>query len=307
MKVTVIPEKIPEIKKRRVAVYARVSTGHEDQENSLEAQKQVLSDLVRRNPNMELVKVYSDRGRSGTSTEHRKVFNRMIKDAINGKIDLIVTKTISRFSRNALDAIAITRELKSLGVEVYFEAQDISSFSSDGELMFSIYSSMAQEESRSMSESIKWGIKRKMERGEFTLPYKVFLGYKKGDNNLPEIVEEEAAIVRKIYKFFLRGMSMNSIADVLTMARIMPPGGGKRWYIDTVKSILTNEKYAGNALLQKTYIEDYLTHKELPAKGKVRQYYVENSHPAIIPLETFNQVQEEIKRRKDLGKPLNYY
>ena len=311
-KVIEIPAKKKEARLQRVAIYARVSTFHESQEYSLETQKDGLERIVRGKENCKLVKTYIDRGSSGTSIEHRKAFNQMMRAARSGKFDLIVTKSISRFSRNVIDAIVATRELKKLGVEVYFQSQDISSLDSDSELIFSLLATFAQEESRNLSENIKWGIRRKMEKGEFSMPYKIFLGYKKGVDGKLEIVEEEAEIVRKIYKFFLRGLSINSIASVLTEAQIPSPMKRTSWCYESVRNILTNEKYSGNALLQKTYSEDFLTHKRLKnvntnGKNIKPQYYVEGSHPAIIEPEVFAQVQAEIARRKMSGARLSFY
>lgn len=209
---------------------------------------------------------------------------------------MILVKSVSRFSRNTLDTLAITRNLRKLGVEVYFEEQHLSSLDPKCEMMLSIMAGLAQDESRNLSENIKWGIKRKMEKGELVLPYKRFLGYKKGKNGRPEIVKREARVVREIYQLFLGGMSINRIANYLKRMNRKSPAGGI-WRYHTVLNILTNEKYAGIALLQKTYVQDYLIHKTCRNTGELQKYLIRHSHPAIIDIETFKQAQVELKRR----------
>lgn len=221
----------------------------------------------------------------------------MLNSARSGRIDLILTKSISRFSRNILDTLTTTRELRKLGVEVYFEENHLSSLDPKCELMLSILGGLAQEESRNLSENIRWGIKRKMEKGEFTLPYARFLGYKKGENGRPEIVKREARIIREIYMLFLNGRRINQIIHYLNHVKRKAPGGGV-WYYNTVLSILTNEKYAGVAVLQKTYTPDYLTHKAYKNTGEMHRYLIHRSHPAIIDIETFKRVQRELKMRR---------
>lgn len=292
-----------------MAIYARVSTTLEDQKTSFTSQREALKRIVAEHPNWKLTKTYADYGRSGTDTAHRKVFNEMISDARKGKFDLILTKSVSRFSRNTLSTIMIARDLKSIGVEIYFQAQNISTFDPDGEMILTLISSFAQEESRSISENTKWGIQRKMERGEFSLPYAHFLGYKKGADGKPEVMKEEAEIVQKIYKLFLQGLSINSIAHLLTLAQIPTPAHRTTWRFSTVKNILTNEKYTGSALLQKTCILDYLTHEPLDntnAKYQ-RQYFVTNSHPAIIAPDVFEEVQMELHRRREFDSRRSFY
>ncbi len=285
------------IKKLNVAAYARVSTELEEQQNSYEAQVKYYTEYINNNPSWNLVAVYSDEGISGTNTKHREGFNRMMDDARSGKIDLILTKSISRFARNTVDTLNCVRELKSLGIKVYFEKENIDTMDAKGEVMLTILSSLAQEESRSISENVRWGKQRSMQQGKVSMPYSSFLGYRKGDDGRPEIVEEEAKIVRRIYDEFLKGTSLNGIARMLTNSGICTPRGKKVWQPSTVKAILTNEKYKGDALLQKTYVEDFLTKKITTNKGELPQYYVEDSHPAIISKEKFDLVQERMKNR----------
>lgn len=284
--------------KRRVAAYARVSTDSDEQLSSYAAQVDFYTQHIRSNPEWEFVDVYTDEGISGTNTKKRDGFNRMIADAMEGKIDLILTKSISRFARNTVDTLTTVRKLKEKNIEVYFEKENIYTLDAKGEVMITIMSSLAQEESRSISENVTWGIRKSMADGKFSLAYKYFLGYEKGENGLPKIVEEEAKIVRKIYSLFLEGYTVRMIADYLTKQGIPTPKGKKKWCVSTVMSILTNEKYKGDALLQKTYTADFLTKSVRKNQGEVPQYYIENSHPAIIDPETFELVQNEIERRR---------
>lgn len=229
----------------------------------------------------------------------------MVADALDGKIDLILTKSISRFARNTVDTLTTVRKLKEKNVEVYFEKENIYTLDAKGEVMITIMSSLAQEESRSISENVTWGKRRSMEEGKFSLAYKYFLGYKKGDDGILEIVEEEAQIVRKIYQMFLDGKTVRTIADYLTGLGIPTPRGKEKWSVSTIISILTNEKYKGDALLQKTYTADFLTKKSKKNHGEVPQYYIKNSHPAIIDPATFDLVQQEMERRRPNRRQLH--
>ena len=285
-------------RKRRVAAYARVSTDSDEQLSSYEAQVEFYTRHISGNPEWEFVNVYTDEGISGTNTKKREGFNRMIADALAGKIDLILTKSISRFARNTVDTLTAIRKLKEKKVEVYFEKENIYTLDAKGEVMITIMSSLAQEESRSISENVTWGKRRSMEEGKFSLAYKHFLGYEKGEDGLPKIVEEEAKVIREIYRLFLEGRTVRMIADCLTRQGIPTPMGKSNWSVSTIMSILTNEKYKGDALLQKTYTADFLTKSVKKNHGEVPQYYIQNSHPAIIDPETFGLVQQEIERRR---------
>ena len=309
-KITVIPSTIDPktrapfngLAKRRVAAYARVSTDTEEQLTSYEAQIDFYTNYIKNNPDWEFVKIYSDEGISATSTKRRDGFNQMISDALNGKIDLIVTKSISRFARNTVDTLVAIRKLKEKGVECYFEKENIYTFDSKGELLITIMSSIAQEESRSLSQNVTWGIRKSFSDGKVRMPYKVFLGYKKGEDGRPEIVPEEAAIVRKIYYLFLNGSSIYEIVKILESEKVTTPGGGTKWHNSTVRSILTNEKYKGDALLQKSFMVDFLERRTKVNEGEVPQYYVENSHDPIIPREEWDLVQAIFKERFKLGR-----
>jgi len=288
--------------KRRVAAYCRVSTDDEEQLTSYEAQVDHFTKLIHENDEWEFAGIYADRDRSGTTTKGRDNFNRMIADALSGKIDLIITKSISRFARNTVDSLTMVRLLKEKGVEIYFVKENIYTMDSKGELLITIMSSLAQEESRSISENVTWGARKRMADGKVSLPYKQFLGYEKGGDGLPQIVESEAEIIRCIYRLFLYGKPPAAIAAYLTHESIPTPAGKPIWRHTTVESILTNEKYKGDARLQKSYTVDFLTKKKKINEGEVPQYYVENSHPAIIEPEIFDLVQHELKQRKLSGK-----
>ena len=286
--------------KRRVAAYARVSTDTDEQFTSYEAQIDYYTKYIEKRMDWEFAGVYADEGISGTSTKHRDGFNQMIKDAMAGKIDLIVTKSISRFARNTVDTLTTVRKLKEKGIEVFFEKENIYTLDSKGELLITIMSSIAQEESRSLSENVTWGQRKRFADGKVSLPYKNFLGYRRGENGVPEIVPEEAKIVRDIYRQFLEGAPPHTIAKRLTAQGIPTPAGKQKWAGTTVESILTNEKYKGDALLQKKYTVDFLTKKQKINHGEVTQYYVTGSHEGIVSPEIFDLVQYERARRKAL-------
>jgi len=289
-------------RKRRVAGYARVSTDSDEQFTSYEAQVDYYTKFIQSKPDWEFVKVYTDEGISGTNTKHREGFKEMVSDAITGKIDLIVTKSVSRFSRNTVDSLVTIRKLKENGVECYFEKEGIYTFDGKGELLITIMSSLAQEESRSISENITWGQRKSFSDGKVHMPYKRFLGYEKGENSRPVIVEKEASVVRLIYRLFLDGKTSSGICKYLESLNIPSPGGSSKWSKTTVDSILTNEKYKGDALLQKKFTVDFLQKKLKSNEGEVPQYYVEGSHPAIIEPGEWDHVQAEFARRKQLSK-----
>ena len=308
--VTVIPATInpltrmstTTVSKRRVAAYARVSTDSDEQFTSYEAQIDYYTQYIKSRPEWQFVRVYTDEGISGTNTKHRDGFNEMVADALAGRIDLIVTKSVSRFARNTVDSLTTVRKLKEHGTEVFFEKENIHTFDSKGELLITIMSSLAQEESRSISENVTWGQRKRFADGKVSLPYKHFLGYRKGENGLPEIEPEQAAVVKQIYAMFISGKTISAIAKALTEEGIPSPSGKPKWSATTVESILTNEKYKGDALLQKAFTVDFLTKKQKKNEGEVPQYYVENSHPAIIDPREWEMVQTEFKRRKALGR-----
>ena len=305
--VTVIPQRKKmytpsfeqETKKRRVAAYARVSTESEEQATSYEAQVDHYTKFIKKNDNWDFVKIYADEGISATNTKHRDGFNEMVKDALEGKIDLIITKSVSRFARNTVDSLVTVRELKAHNVEVFFEKENIYTFDGKGELLITIMSSLAQEESRSISENVTWGHRKRFADGKLIMPFSSFLGYERGDDGQPKIVEKEAKIVRLIYKMFLEGKTPTYIAKYLTQQNIPTPRAKDKWCSTTVESILKNEKYKGAALLQKTFTTDFLTKKKKQNEGEIPQYYVEDSHPAIVSKEVYSLVQQEFEKRKN--------
>ena len=222
----------------------------------------------------------------------------MVSDALSGKIDLIVTKSISRFARNTVDALTTIRQLKESGVEIFFEKENIYTFDSNGEILITIMASLAQEESRSISENLKWAVTKKFEQGKFSLPYKQFLGYDRGPDGMPVINEKEAAVVREIYQRYLAGQSPKAISQELERRKIPAPAGGAKWGIPTVCSILKNEKYCGDAILQKHYTADFLTKKMVQNNGELPKYYVSGSHEGIVSKEVYDLVQSEMASRK---------
>jgi len=290
------------VARRKVAGYARVSTDSEEQQTSYEAQVDYYTQYIQSREDWEFVGVYTDEGISATNTKHRDGFKQMVKDALAGKIDLIVTKSVSRFARNTVDSLTTVRKLKEHGTEIYFEKENIFTFDSKGELLITIMSSLAQEESRSISENVTWGQRKRFADGKVSMPYKQFLGYEKGEDGTPVINEEEAAIVRLIYRLFVDGKTPAGICRYLEQQGIPTPSGKQKWSQTTVDSMLSNEKYKGDALLQKKFTTDFLTKKMKVNEGEVPQYYVEKSHAAIIePLE-WDMVQMEIARRRSLGR-----
>ena len=290
------------LKKRRVAGYARVSTDKDEQFTSYEAQIDYYTQYIKANPEWEFVKVYTDEGLSGLNTKKRDGFNEMIADALAGKISLIVTKSVSRFARSTVDSLVTIRKLKDAGCECYFEKEQIYTFDSKGELLLTIMSSLAQEESRSISENVTWGQRKRFADGKVSMPYKRFLGYERGSDGKPVVVESEAETVRLIFRMFLEGKSCTAICGHLMKEGIPSPAGGKKWSATTVDSILRNVKYKGDALLQKRFTVNFLTKTMKVNEGEVPQYYVEDSHPAIIPKAEFEMAQAEIARRQRIGR-----
>ncbi len=287
----------PETRRARLAAYCRVSTDQEDQLLSFENQKAYFEDYTTRHPEYVLAGLYADEGISGTNTRHRNEFNRMIADCEAGKIDVVITKSISRFARNTADCLMYSRKLKDLGIAVIFEKEGINTMDGSGELLFTILSSLAQEESRSISENTTWGIRYLFSQGILHLNTNRFLGYDKdADGNLI-INPEQAEIVRYIYTSFLDGNGPGVIARRLREDGIPGVMGESKWCTATIQGILTNEKYTGDALLQKTYTSDYLNKKTVKNDGSVAQVWVKGNHEAIIDKETWNVVQLEIQRR----------
>lgn len=291
-----------EYRQLRVAAYCRVSTKQEEQLNSYEVQVRHYTERIRSEPKWTLVGIYADKGISGTSVKKRDEFNKMIRKCKQGKIDMIITKSIARFARNTVDCLTHTRMLKELGVDVYFEEQGIHSSDPGAEFYITIYGSIAQSESENISANVKWGKAQSAKEGKVSFHYKNFLGYRRGEDGKPEIDSEQAAIVKRIYERFLAGDSLAAIADDLNTDGIATPSGKGEWRRGTIASILTNEKYKGDAVINKTYTVDCLSKKIKSNNGERPKYYVENNHPAIIDSGTFGRVQEEMARRNGKRK-----
>ena len=287
---------------KRVAAYCRVSTKQEEQLNSYETQVRYYTDRINREPGWKLAGIYADKGITGTSMKKRDEFNKLIRQCKRGKVDMIIVKSISRFARNTLDCLKITRMLRELKVDVYFEEQNLHSIDPSSEFYISIYGSVAQSESENISHNVAWGKARSAKDGNVFFAYKSFLGYRRGADGKPEIDPEQANTVRWIYDRFLAGDSLQQIANGLTADGIPTPMGRTVWQASVVQSILSNEKYKGDALLGKTYVEDCISKKVKVNAGERPQYYVENNHPAIIDAATFSRVQEELARRASKRK-----
>lgn len=303
-KVTVIPpiaemqgESRIDMRPKRVAAYCRVSTDREEQEHSFETQKAMYTEMIMMKPTWQMAGIYADEGITGTVAKKRPGFMKMIEDCRKGKIDMIVTKSVSRFSRNNLDCLMYVRELKQLGIPIIFEKEGINTIQVSSELLLTLFGALSQAESESISMNVKLGIRQSLKNGNVKFSYKTFLGYRKGADGQPEIVPEQADIVRRIYNDFLAGATYLEIAKRLTEEHVPTMGGGNRWFSERIKSILKNEKYKGDALLQKTYITDPISKRVKKNNGELPMYYVENSHPAIIERRIFDRVQEEIARR----------
>jgi site-specific DNA recombinase len=287
-----------EVPKLRVAAYCRVSTDSDEQETSYDAQVSHYTEYIQQNPQWTLAGIFADDGISGTNTKKRDEFNRMIDECMAGNIDMIITKSISRFARNTLDCLQYIRQLKDKNIPVYFEKESINTMDAKGEVLITIMASLAQQESQSLSQNVKLGLQYRYQQGKVTVNCNRFLGYTKDDNGHLIIDPEQAEVVKRIYREYLEGSSMDKISAGLEADGILTGAGKEKWHTSTINKILRNEKYMGDALLQKTYTTDFLTKKRIRNNGTVPQYYVEDDHEAIIPREIFMQVQEELVRRR---------
>ena len=288
------------IKKLRVAAYCRVSTETEEQNSSYEVQVAHYTEFIKKNTEWEFAGIFADDGISGTNTKKRDEFNRMIAECMDGNIDMVITKSISRFARNTLDCLQYIRQLKDKNISVYFEKENINTMDAKGEVLLTIMASLAQQESQSLSQNVKLGLQYRYQQGKVQVNHKRFMGYTKDEDGNLIIVPEEAEIIKRIYREYLEGQSLVGIGRGLEKDGIFTAAGKPRWRPETIKKILLNEKYIGDALLQKTFTVDFLTKKRVKNEGHVPQYYVENSHEAIIPKELFLQTQEELHRRSNI-------
>ena len=284
---------------KRVAAYCRVSTDEDDQINSYEIQQRKYTDKILSEPGWKMVGIYADKGITGTSIANRDEFKRMIRHCKRGRIDMIITKSVSRFARNTLDTLTYTRSLRELGIDVFFEEQNIHSIDPSSDFMISLYGSLAQSESESISENVKWGKRQSAKEGKVPFDCTKFLGYRKNENGLIEIVPEEAELVKSIFKLFLDGKTYGDIAKILNEQGI-PTKGGKKWYSHSIKSILENVKYKGDILTNKTYRTSVTSKTIRKNKGEVEQFYISNHHPAIIDNATFARAHSEVERRSSM-------
>ena len=286
----------------RVAAYARVSTDHEDQQSSLEAQTDYYLKMITSHADWKFVKIYVDDGISGLRINQREGFNQMIEDCLAGHIDLVLTKSISRFARNTVDTVTTVRKLREKGIGVFFEKENIWSLDSKGEFLLTLMSSLAQEESRSISENVCWGQRKRFADGKVSLAYSRFLGYDKGPEKYTMVVnEEQAVVVRRLFFLFLQGYTPHTISRILTKEQIPTPAGMDTWNATTVRRILSNEKYKGDALLQKEFTIDFLQKKLKKNEGELPQYYIHEDHEAIVSPWLFDYVQDRLEKRNDVG------
>ena len=288
--------------KKKVAAYCRVSTDQEEQLSSYENQVRYYTEVITRNPDYELVDIYADEGISGTNTKKRDDFNRMIADCRAGKIDLIITKSISRFARNTLDCLNYVRELKDLGIGIVFEKENINTLDAKGEVLLTILSSLAQDESRSISENCTWGIRRRFEQGKHKMSTKRFLGYDTDEEGHLVVNRQQAKIVVRLYEEFMSGKTVDYIARIFKAEKIKNWDGKCNWQASTLDSMLRNEKYMGDAILQKSYTADFLSKRRVQNGGEIQMYHIEEDHEPIIDIETWEAVQAELERRAQYCK-----
>ena len=307
-KLTIIPAN-PELAEKksirrqlRVAAYCRVSTDSEEQMTSYEAQKTYYTDKIMQNPQWSMAGIFADEGITGTSAEKRPEFLRMIRLCRKRKIDLILVKSISRFARNTVDCLHYIRALKELGIAVIFEKENINTLDSEGEMLITLLGAFAQAESESISQNVRWGIRQAMREGRVSLRCKHLYGFTEDENGQPQILPDEAEVVRRIYKSFLRGQSIRMIKGWLD-AEGIAPRKGKEWSLSSIENILKNEKYCGDVLLQKTFISDCISRKVIKNVGQLPMYLIENHHEGIVSRETYQAVQAEFARRGSRRSP----
>ena len=282
----------------RVAAYCRVSTKEEDQANSYEAQKEYYTDKIMSNSAWTMAGIFADKGITGTSVKKREDFMRMIRHCRQRKIDVVLTKSVSRFARNTVDCLYYTRALKELGIAVIFEKENINSLEEDSELRITLSGAFAQSESESISANVRWGKRQSIKDGKVTFQYKTLLGYEKGSDGNPVIIPEEAETVRRIFEWYLAGKSVRDIRLALVAGGFRNAVGTTDWTTSNLRSILSNEKYCGDALLQKTFVKDCISKKSIPNTGQLAKVLIQNNHEAIISHEIFDAVQLELARRR---------
>ncbi len=280
----------------RVAAYCRVSTDSEDQIQSYKAQVAYYTDAIAKNPQWKMASIYADEGLTGTRADKRDEFNRMIRDCEKGRIDYILTKSVARFARNTVDSLKYCRKLKAKGIGVFFEEQNIDTMKADNEILLGMHSVMAQAESENISANVRWGIQQRMKSGTYKFRYNL-LGYRKGADGEPEIVEEEAVHVRRLFDMFLEGSSLGQCVAYLKENNVPTKKGVKEWHNNVVRGMLMNERYCGDLLLQKTFVENCISKKCKKNRGELPKYLITDNHPAIITKEKYKQAQLEFARR----------
>ena len=283
---------------KRVAAYCRVSTDSEEQLTSYTTQKKVYTEMIAARKDWAFAGLYADEGISGTRADKRPAFKKMINDCLAGKIDYVITKSVSRFARNTVDCLDHVRILKSKGIGIFFEEQNIDTLKIDSELYLVIYAGFAQSESESMSKNVTWSYRKRFENGNAVFVYKKLLGYRKGEDGMPEIVPEEAALVVRIFDMYLAGETPRKISAIMQAEKIKVPGKKLTFSDAMIAGVLANEKYCGDSILQKTVTIDCISKTRRKNTGEAPMYYVQNSHPAIVSRETFHKAQEELLRRK---------
>lgn len=306
--VTVIPAKPQRnqqaVKRQlRVAAYCRVSTEEEEQQSSYEAQCTYYTDKIMTNPEWTMAGIFADEGITGTSTKKRDDFNRMIRKCRQKKIDLILTKSMSRFARNTLDSLKYIRALKELGIGIIFEKENINTLEMDTELIITFMSAFAQSESESISANVRWGKRQAMKEGKTSVNFKKLYGYFLDSEGNPRVDSDKAEVIRGIFNRYLQGASLRMIRQELEAAGIPNPAGSEKWGIDQIRSILSNEKYCGDVLMQKTFIQDCISKKVVKNTGQLPMYLIQNNHPAIVSREVYQAVQAEKARRSATASP----
>ena len=293
-----------EYRRLRVAAYCRVSTDEEDQLNSLETQMQYYTSKIAENPNWTMVGIYADEGITGTRADKRDKFMKLMRDCQKGKVDYILTKSTSRFARNTVDSLTWIRKLRAIGIGVYFEEQNLDSSKVENETLIGFFSVMTQSESESISGNVKWGIHKRMRNGTYAVQFNM-LGYKRGDDGEPYIIPEEAEIVKELFNRFLDGASLGQLKDFLESKKVLTRRGKSEWSISVIRGMLSNEKYVGDILYQKTYRADCISKKVKVNRGEMTRYLVSNNHAPIIDRDTFNLVQAELSRRTSKNKKMD--
>ena len=287
----------------RVAAYCRVSTEEEEQQSSYEAQCTYYTDKIMTNPEWTMAGIFADEGISGTSTKNRDDFNRMIRRCRQKKIDLILTKSISRFARNTLDSLKYIRALKGMGIGIIFEKENINTLETDTELIITFMSAFAQSESESISANVRWGKRQAMKEGKASVNFKKLYGYYLDDEGNPQVNSDQAEAIRSIYDQYLQGASLRMIKLSLEGKAVPNPAGGAKWDISQIRSILGNEKYCGDVLMQKTFTQDCINKKVIKNTGQLPMYLIQNNHPAIVSREIYQAVQAEKTRRSASASP----